>query len=480
MGTGRFAAVHAPAALEGREMATEQRYDAVVIGAGQAGGPLSTALAGMGRKTVLVERKHVGGTCINEGCTPSKTMYASARVAYIDARSRDYGIETGSEVVDMEAVRRRKQAIVDLFRDGSTRAVEAGGVDILMGEGSFVRPDAIEVRMASGETLTILAREFFINTGLRPSVPPIAGLTDVRFLDSTSVMELDSVPDHLLILGAGYVGLEFGQMFRRFGSRVTIVEQRGAVLGQEDPDVAAAVAKILQDDGIELLLDSTGRGVAAANDGAIRLTVDAPGGTRDLEGSHLLVAVGRRPNTEALNLDAAGVYTDSHGYVRVNERLETSQPHIWALGDAAGSPPFTHISYDDFRIVRDNLFHGARRTTRDRLVPYTVFIDPQLGRVGMTEAEAHRKSHHVGVATLPMSRVARATESGDQRGMIKAVVDTHTHQILGAAALGLEGGEIMAMFEIAMMGRLPYTALREGIFAHPTLAELMNNLFQGI
>ncbi|MGH2343964.1 MAG: mercuric reductase [Chloroflexota bacterium] len=459
-------------------MAQVQNYDAVVIGAGQAGGPLSTALARAGRKTALIEREHVGGTCINEGCTPTKTMIASGRVAYLARRGADYGVHTGPISIDMGTVRQRKRDIVDSFRGGSQRRIEeTKGLDLLFGAARFTGPKTLEVRLNSGETLPIGAETVVINTGARPSTPSIPGLNTVPWLTSTTIMELDIVPDHLLVLGGGYVGLEFGQLFRRLGSRVTIVQRGPQLLGREDADIAAAVAAILREDGIDVLLDAEAHHVEQGGDGAIRLTTRGPEGDRTLEGSHLLTAAGRTPNTDALNLDAAGVRVSDHATIPVNERLETNVLGIYAVGDVNGGPAFTHISYDDYRILTANLIEGGNAVTTGRFVPYTVYIDPQLGRVGLGEDEARRLSRTIRVARMPMSHVARALEVDESRGMMKAIVDGETDQILGCAVLGIEGGEIMSMLQIAMMGRMPYTALRDGIFAHPTLAESLNNLF---
>jgi pyruvate/2-oxoglutarate dehydrogenase complex dihydrolipoamide dehydrogenase (E3) component len=462
-------------------MSVEQ-YDAIVIGAGQAGGPLSTALARSGRRTALVECEHVGGTCINEGCTPTKTMVASARVAYLARRAADYGVEVGPDSIDMARVRQRKRDIVDSFRGGSQRRIESTeGVDLLFGEASFSGAKTLEVRLSGGETRQIGAELIFINTGARPSMPRIAGIEGVPYLNSTTIMELGAVPEHLLVVGGGYIGLEFGQMFRRFGSQVTIVQRGPKLLAREDDDVADEVAKIMREDGIEVLLESEAPRVARAAGGAIELTVRGKAGDeRAISGSHLLLAAGRTPNTDMLNLGAAGVQTDRHGFVVADERLQTNVPGIYALGDAKGGPAFTHISYDDFRIARANLIEGGDATTTDRLVPYTVFIDPQLGRVGLSEAEARAQGRSIRVAKLPMSSVARALETDETRGFMKAIVDAGSRQILGAAVLGIEGGEIMSAIEIAMMGHLPYTALRDGVFAHPTLSESLNNLFMAM
>jgi pyruvate/2-oxoglutarate dehydrogenase complex dihydrolipoamide dehydrogenase (E3) component len=455
-----------------------QHYDAVVIGAGQGGNPLAITLAHAGRSTALIEREHVGGTCVNEGCTPTKTMVASAKVAYFDRRSADYGVQNGPVAVDMVKVRQRKRDIVEGFRSGSERRIEqTKGLDLLMGEARFTGPKELEVSLNGGETIQLTADDIFINVGARPANPPVEGLDSVPTLNSTSIMELDEVPERLLVLGGGYVGLEFAQMFKRFGSEVTVVELGPQLLGREDADVADAVAEIMREDGIEVLLRTQAQHAEQSDGGKIRLTVQTSDGERVLEGSHLLAAAGRPPNTDTLNLAAAGVETDRRGFVKANERLETNVPGIYAMGDVKGGPAFTHISYDDFRIIKTNLLDGGNATIADRLVPYTVFIDPQLGRIGLSEQEAREQGRDIHVAKMPMSYVARALEWDESRGFMKAVVDADTGQILGCVVLGVEGGEIMAMIQIAMMGQVPYTALRDAVFSHPTLAESLNNLF---
>lgn len=454
-----------------------EQYDAIIIGSGQAGTPLSFALAEAGRKTALVESKHVGGTCVNEGCTPTKTMVASARVAYLARRGADYGVVTGPIKVNQAKVRERKRAIVDSFRGGSERRMQqTRGLDLIMGNATFLGPKAVEVQLNGGGRRQVSAETIFINAGTRSARPPLEGLDQVPFLDNVSIMELEVVPEHLLVLGGGYIGLEFGQMFRRFGSKVTIVQSQAQLLTREDSDVAEEIANILRQDGIELLLEARATSVSRKGN-EIELRVQTKDGERTLTGSHLLVAVGRTPNTDRLNLKIAGVETDTRGFIKSNNRLETNVAGVYVLGDIKGGPGFTHISYDDFRIIRANLLESKKVGIEGRLVPYTVFIDPQLGRVGLTEAEAQAKGLNIQVAKMPMNRVARALEMDESRGFMKAIIDADTHQILGAAVLGVEGGEVMAMLEVAMMGRLPYTVLRDGIFAHPTLAESLNNLF---
>ena len=455
-----------------------EHYDAIIIGSGQAGSPLAKAFANAGWKTALIERAYIGGTCINYGCTPTKTMFNSARVAYLARRAADYGVHHGEVTVNMREVRERKQRIVEEFRASGLKGIKSTkNLDLLMGDAKFIAAHEIEVQLNEGGSRKLTADKIFINTGGRPARPLLEGIDDVPTLDSTSIMELDELPEHLLVLGGGYIGLEFGQMFRRFGSRVTIIQRTGQLLGREDQDVAEAVLGVMKEDGIDVLLNTEAVRVQQ-NGKQINLNVRTNEGAQTLSGTHLLLAVGRRPNTEDLNLSAVGIETDQQSNVKVDHQLETNVPGVYALGDVKGGPQFTHISYDDFRIIRTNLLEGGKATTDGRFVPYTVFIDPQLGRIGMSETEA--KGRKIRVATLPMTRSARAIEMSETRGFMKAIVDADTNQILGAAVLGVEGGELMSMFEIAMMGKLPYTVLKDAIFAHPTLAESLNNLFMAM
>ena len=459
--------------------ASAQHYNVIIVGAGQGGGPLAGAFAKAGRRTLLVERAHVGGTCVNEGCTPTKTMIASGRVAYLARRGSDYGVRTGEVTVDLARVRERKRAIVTSFREGSERSLGIAGVEVEFGHGRFVAPRAIEIQAANGARTTATADIVVINTGLRSLVPDIPGIADVPTLDSTSIMELDTAPEHLIVLGGGYIGVEFAQLFRRFGSRVTLVHRGVQLLPREDSDIATAVADIFKQDDIDLCLGATTTAASRTENGGVRLTVALRDVSTplDIVGSHLLLAAGRRPNTDDLGTEHAGVELDNRGFVLANARLETTAAGVYVVGDVKGGPAFTHISYDDFRILRTNLLENGQASTEGRLLPYTVFIDPQLGRVGMTEAEARAAGFDVRVSTMPMSNVARALEMGESRGVMKAVVDGATGRILGAAVLGIEGGEVATFFQLAIMGGLPFTTLRDAVFSHPTLGEALNNLF---
>ncbi|MEO5953209.1 MAG: mercuric reductase [Chloroflexia bacterium] len=460
-------------------MPTPEQYDAIVIGAGQGGGPFASALARAGKRTAIIERDKVGGTCINYGCTPTKTMVSSARVAYLARRSDDYGVHTGRITVNLAKVRQRKRDIVESFRGGSERGLKSTpGLDLIYAEASFTSPKTLRLALNDGVTRQLRAEQIFINTGAAPAAPPLPGLDTVPYLDSTTIMELDAVPDHLIVLGGGYIALEFAQMFRRFGSRVTVIQHSNRLLGREDKDVTDALTDILTQDGLNVLLNTSALHVAPYGDSRIRVNLKPKGGRlRNLVGSHLLVAIGRAPNTGRLNLPATGVETDERGFITVNDKLETNVPGIYALGDVNGGPAFTHISYDDYRILTTNVLENGNASTKNRMVPYVLYTDPQLGRVGLSETQAREQGYNIKVAKMPMDYVARALEVDESRGFMKAVIDADTNRILGCAILGIEGGELMSMLQIAMMGNLPYTTLQNATFAHPTLAESLNNLF---
>jgi len=457
------------------------KLDAVIIGSGQGGTPLAKALAGAGWKVALVEHQYVGGSCVNFGCTPTKTMIASARVAHLVKRAKDYGVSATFSSIDLEAVLKRKRDIVESFRSGSRQGIlSTEGLTLFEGFGRFVGEKTLEVTMSEGSSKCLQADTFIINTGTSPAVPSVLGLDQVPALNSTTIMEIDQLPKHLIIIGGGYIGLEFGQMFKRFGSKVTIVHRGRQLLSREDEDVADEMAKVLKSEGIDILLNTQPVKVVYTPEAGFRITVNADGQDKILEGSHLLLATGRLPNTAGLNLEATGIVVDEKGYITVNDRLETSAPGIFAIGDVKGGPAFTHIAYDDYRILSKNILENSSASTDGRLVPYVVFTDPQLGRVGLTEQDAKSLGYKIKVAKIPMTWVARALETDETRGFMKAVVDAETGQILGAAILGIEGGEVMAVLQVAMLGGLPYTAIRDGVFAHPTLAESLNNLFMAL
>ena len=464
-------------------MSDKGTYDAVIIGAGQAGVPLATDLAAAGWRVAVVERAHVGGTCVNEGCTPSKTLLASARMAYLARRARDYGVNTGSVSVDMPKVHRRMQDLVDSWREGSRRMLEkTENLDLFLGEASFLDSHTLSLQRAPGSREAtalperLAAEHIFINTGCRPAIPPVEGIDSAPYLDSTTIMALTDVPGHLLILGGGYVALEFAQMFRRFGSEITIVERRSVLMSREDTDVSEALAAILREDGVTLHLDAEAHSVGSVS-GRVELGVRTSAGELTLTGTHLLVAAGRTPNTDTLNLQAAGLEPDDRGYIPVNDRLETAVEGIYALGDVNGGPAFTHVSYDDYRVIRDDLLGDGYGSTKDRLLCYAVYTDPELGRVGLTEREAREQGFDVKVVTLSMGDVPRAIETGETRGFMKAIVNTKDDHILGCAALGVHGAELVSMVELAMMGGLTATQMRDAIFIHPALAESINALF---
>lgn len=448
-------------------------YDAIIIGSGQGGTPLAKKLAKAGWKTALVEKQYIGGTCVNVGCTPTKTMIASAKTIYAITQAHKLGVEAELKNVDISAILKRKSAVVDLFRDGSQKGVETTeNLELIWGKAAFTGKNQLEVKLNHGGSETIAAPKIIISAGAYATIPKIPGIEDSGYLTAASLMELTEIPKHLLIIGAGYIALEFGQMYRRFGAEVTIVEQGERILIKEDEDVSKVVLEFLEQEGIRVLCKS---GVIEINKQEDHLLVTLKDG-QELTVSHLLVAAGRTPGTSDLNLERAGVAINEKGFIQVNEFLETSAEGIYAIGDIKGGPQFTHIAYNDYIILSQNLLADKQITT-DRIVPYCMFTDPQLGRVGITESEAQTRGLNFKVACLPMSKVARAIEVGDQRGFMKALVDADSGQILGAAIIGEEGGEIMSVLQMAMIGKITHQQIRKMIFAHPLYAESLNNLF---
>ena len=455
-----------------------EKYDAIIIGSGQAGNPLAVKLAVNGKKVALVERESIGGSCVNVGCSPTKTMEASGRIAHLVRRAAQYGVDLhGSFSVNMEKVRERKRRIVQSFSSGDQAKLERKGVRILWGEARFTGPKELEVTSRESGVEHISGDLIFIDTGTRPVVPSIEGLSSCCVLTNENIMELDTVPEHLMVIGGGYVGLEFGRMFRRFGSEVTIIHRNRHVLSQEDSDLAEAIQDIFREDGIRIILEADTHSTIQNSNGTIDLKLTCPAGPKTISGSHLLLAAGRTPNSDMLNLQAAGIETDANGYIRVDDHLRTTAPDVFALGDIKGGPAFTHISYDDYRVIKTNLFGGGEATIEGRILPYVVFIDPQLGRIGLTEREARANGLDFETVRMPMTHVARALEVDETRGFMKALVERGSGKILGFAGLSVEAGELMAVVQVAMACGLTYRDLKNMIFAHPTYAESLNNLF---
>jgi pyruvate/2-oxoglutarate dehydrogenase complex dihydrolipoamide dehydrogenase (E3) component len=442
------------------------KYDAIIIGSGQAGNPLAYRLAEVGWQVALIEKGNVGGTCINTGCTPTKTMVHRAQIAHYARNASRWGVRAENVTADLPTIVAQKNNVVASFRGGIQKKIGLHpNIRLYQGQARFTNAHQVRV----GEVL-LESDKIFINTGGRPNIPDISGLNPASVLTNESLMELTELPEHLIILGGGYIGLEFGQMFCRFGSRVTIIHNQAQIVPREDPEIAAELQKILDGEGIEFHLNAHATRVEQTRS-TVKVTVAGALEPLMISGTHFLAAVGRRPNTDDLGLDKAGVETDKSGYIRVNSKLETKVPGIWALGDVKGGPAFTHISYNDFQIVDANLTQGKNLTIENRIVPYCVFTDPQLGGVGMTEKEARAAGRKLKIGTIPMSHVARAIERDETAGLMKVIVDAANDRILGAAILGCEGGELVQVLHTLMLGNLPYTLLKGAIYIHPTLTE---------
>lgn len=451
-----------------------EQFDAIVVGAGQGGDPMARSLARSGRKTALIERRLVGGTCVNDGCTPTKTLYSSARNAAMARRGSDFGLNIPEVEARMERVQERVQGVVDDFRGGAERSLaRIENLELIYGHAQFVGKRTLHVALNGGGERELAAPWLFLNPGTRSAVPPIPGLDEVPFLNNTRILELKVLPGKLLVLGGGVIGIEFAHMFRRLGSEVTVIERGPRVLPMEDEDVSDAVLSVLREDGIDVRTDSS---VTAARESADRIEVQIDEGSW-IEGSHLLVAVGRTPNTDDLGVDAGGVQMDPRGFIHVDEQLRTNVEGVFAFGDAKGGPAFTHIAYDDYRILEANLLNGEHRTTSARAIPYVVYLDPQLGRIGPTERALREEGVPFDSVRLDATSIARAIEMGETRGFVKAAVEKGTGRILGAAAFCYEGGELMACLQLAMAGGLTAKELNNTTFAHPSLAESLNNLF---
>jgi pyruvate/2-oxoglutarate dehydrogenase complex dihydrolipoamide dehydrogenase (E3) component len=451
------------------------KYEAIIIGAGQAAKPLAYALADRGLKVVFLERAYLGGSCINTGCTPTKTMVASAQVAYYARNAARWGVRASDVGVDLPAIVARKKKVVESFRTAIQKRVDkTPNITYVHKHARLTGPHSVE---ADGETFE--SDKIFIDTGTHANIPKITGIDSVPFLTNESIIELQALPEHLLVLGGGYIGLEFAQMFRRFGSRVTIVHRGERILPNEDADIIESLQNVLRAEGIEFQFNASTTKVSGAA-GDIELAIANKQGMQSLRGSHLLVATGRKPNTDDLGLDKAGVTTDERGYIKVNERLETNVQGIWALGDLNGGPAFTHISYHDYQIVYGNVYEGKNLSTRNRYLPYSLFTDPQLGRVGITESQARASGEKFKIGRFPMSSVSRAIERDETAGLMKIIVDGENDKILGAAILSSEGGELVQILGAVMLAEAPYTLLKGAVFIHPTLAEGFYGLMESV
>jgi pyruvate/2-oxoglutarate dehydrogenase complex dihydrolipoamide dehydrogenase (E3) component len=447
-----------------------------VLGSGEAGKYIAWTMAKAGSRAAVVERGLIGGSCPNIACLPSKNVIYSARVAALLRRGAEFGISTGPIGIDMQGVRRRKRQMVDDLIAVHRRNYSASGAELIIGEGRFVAPKTLEVRAPDGRVRQLAGERVFLDVGTRAALPDVPGLSECRPLTHVEALELDRVPGHLLVLGGGYVGLELAQPMRRFGARVTILEQAPQLAAREDPDVAEVLMQQFAEEGIDVVLGAELVDVEGRSGAQLRARVRTAAGVRTIEGSDLLVAAGRAPNTRGIGLDTAGVELDARGYVKVSERLETTAPDVWAVGDCAGSPQFTHAGFDDFRVVRDSL-NGGARTTRDRLVPYCMFTDPELGRVGLNESEARRAGIACRIAKIPMAAVLRTRTLSEPRGFLKALIAADSDRILGFTALGTDAGELIAVAQTAMLAGAPYTVLRDAILTHPTMAEGLTVLF---
>jgi pyruvate/2-oxoglutarate dehydrogenase complex dihydrolipoamide dehydrogenase (E3) component len=460
-------------------MSRPEHYDALILGSGQGGKLLAWHLARSGRRTCVVERQWVGGSCPAVACLPSKNEIWSARVAHLVQTAEQFGTLTGPVMTDMAKVRSRKQGMIEREIAFHLNAYKASGAELIMASGRFVAPSTIEARLNEGGTRLLRGDQVFINVGSHAGVPDVPGLQVAAPLTHIEALELDTLPSRLIVLGGGYTGLELAQAYRRLGSEVTLIEPGPQLMGREDPDVAAEMHRLLSGEHIEILLSTLPTRVDGRSGDAVAVTVDTPFGVRRIEGSHILVATGRVPNTAGLGIADAGIEVDGRDHIRVNDRLETTAPGVWALGECAGSPQFTHVSVDDFRIIRDNLA-GGRRSTKERLVPSCVFTDPPLARVGLSETEAQRREIPVRVAKLPMGNVLRTEATDETLGFMKALVGEKDDRILGFAMIGSEAGEVMATVQTAMLANLPYPVLRDAVLTHLTVAEGLGPLLSNI
>jgi pyruvate/2-oxoglutarate dehydrogenase complex dihydrolipoamide dehydrogenase (E3) component len=455
-----------------------EEYDLLILGSGTAGKLLSWTLSAKGMKIANVERKYVGGACVNIACLPSKNVIQSAKVASYFFRSAEFGITKDNVQIHMDTVRERKRKMVAESLEVHLANYKASGAELIFGSGRFIAPKTIEVALEGGKKRVLRGKKVVINTGTRATIEPIPGLAEVKPLTHVEALELDRVPGHLLVIGGGYVGLEFAQAMRRFGSRVTVIERNKRLAHREDEDISSALHELFKDEGIEVITDARIARVDGKSGDAVKMQVSRAGKDVVLEGTHVLAASGRTPNTDGIGLDIAGVKLADRGYIKVNERLETTAPDVWATGDCAGSPHFTHISENDFHIVHENIL-GGNRVTTGRQVPFCMFTDPELARIGLNETEARERDINYRLAKLPMDHVFRARTISETRGFMKALID-ESDRILGFTAFGSDAGEVMATVQVAMLAGLPYTALRDAIFTHPTMSEGLIQLLSNV
>jgi pyruvate/2-oxoglutarate dehydrogenase complex dihydrolipoamide dehydrogenase (E3) component len=460
-------------------MAEIERYDNLIIGSGESGKYLAWTLAKSGQRTAVVERRFVGGSCPNIACLPSKNLIHSAKVASLVRRGGEFGVETGPVRADMRGVQRRRAKMVEVLIQEHLERYRASGAELIMGEASFTGAKTVDVRLNAGGVRTIAGNRVFLNVGTRATIPNIAGLSASRPMTHLEALELDRLPGHLVVLGGGYVGLELAQAFRRFGAPVTVIERGPQLASHEDPEFGEHLARLFLDEGIEVLFNTHLRQIEGLSSQDVRITLEDPKGARSLHATDLLIATGRTANTNGLGLEKAGIELNAHGFIWVSNRLETTAPGVWAMGDCAGSPQFTHVAFDDFRIVRDNLA-GGNRTTRNRLVPFCMFTDPELARVGLNETQAKAAGISYRVTSIPMAAVLRTRTISEPRGLLKVLVDTGSDRILGFTGFGAEASELMAAVQTAMLGGLPYTTLRDAIYTHPTVSEGLNMLLASL
>ncbi len=456
-------------------MSNLEKYEILVIGSGGSGKFVAWTLAKEGHRTAMIEHGALGGACPNVACLPSKNMVYSGKVISLARRGAEFGLKMNSLSVDMKLVQHRKRTMVEGLHQMHVDHTVASGAELVMGHASFIAPRTVEVELKSGGKRTISGDRVFVDLGSRAAMPNLPGLLESKPMTHVEALDLDRLPEHVIVMGGGYVGLELSQAIRRFGSRVTVIEPGSQLAGHEDPDVAAALLDLFVDEGIQVLLGTQVRSVEGRSGDRVLVRISDKNGERIIEGSDLLVAVGRKANTDGIGLEQAGVELNDHGYIRVNEKLETTSPNTWAMGDCAGSPQFTHVAFDDFRVVYANL-KGGNRTTKNRLIPFCMFTDPELARVGRNEVEARRDGIEYRLAKMPIAEVLRTRTVSEPRGLMKMVIGKHNDEIIGFAALGFEASELMAAAQIAMVGHLPYTMLRDAIFTHPTMSEGLNEL----